>query len=104
MSAMSQRQFFREWRRHRGLSLDGLAERIGIDKSYLSRVENGKRRYDQLFLEAVAAALDCTIPDLITRNPDDPEGLWSIYEKLTPNQRVQIVEIAKALQRSKVTA
>ena len=33
----------RVWRKHRGFTLDVLAERVGISKGYLSQIENGQK-------------------------------------------------------------
>lgn len=95
-----QRHYIREWRKHRGLTQDQLAERIGINRAYLSKIESGKRRYDQPFLEAASEVLNCQVADLIIRNPSDPDGIWSIWEQLQPAQRTQVVEIAKTLKRT----
>jgi transcriptional regulator with XRE-family HTH domain len=95
-----QRHFIREWRKFRELTQEQLAERIGVTKSYVSKVEAGKRRYDQPFLEAAAEVLRCDVADLLVRDPSDPEGLWSIYEGLSPVQRRQVAEIAKTLKRT----
>lgn len=95
-----QRHFIREWRKHRGLTQEQLAERIGITKSYLSKIESGKKRYDQPFLEAAAEVLQCEPADLIIRDPSDPDGIWSIWDQLQPAQRTQVVEIAKTLKRT----
>jgi transcriptional regulator with XRE-family HTH domain len=97
---MSQRHFIREWRKHRGLTQDQLAERIGINRAYISKIESGARRYDQPFLEAAAEVLQCAPADLIMRNPADPEGIWSVWDSLTGPQRVQVIEIAKTLKRT----
>lgn len=94
------RHFIKEWRKHRGLTQIQLAERIGIDKSYLSKIESGARRYDQPFLEAAAEVLRCEPADLIIRDPSDPDGIWSVWETLTSPQRNQVVEIAKTLKRT----
>jgi transcriptional regulator with XRE-family HTH domain len=96
---MAQRHFIREWRKHRGLTQDQLSERIGIDKSYLSKIENGKKRYDQPFLEAAAEVLRCEPADLIMRDPTASESIWSIWEQLQPTQRSQLVEIANTLKK-----
>lgn len=93
-----QRHFFREWRKHRGLTQEQLAERIGIARSYLTKIERGDRRYDQYFLEAAADALRCDPGDLITRNPLDPEGIWSIWDQLKPSERIQAVAVLKAIR------
>jgi transcriptional regulator with XRE-family HTH domain len=95
-----QRHYIKEWRKFRGLTQEQLAERVGIDKSYLSKIENGKKRYDQPFLEAAAEALRCEPGDLIVRDPLDPEGIWSIWDTLEPVARRQVVEIAKTLKRT----
>jgi transcriptional regulator with XRE-family HTH domain len=94
----AQRQHFKAWRKHRGLTQEQLAERIGIARSYLTKIERGDRRYDQPFLEAAAEALRCTPADLIMRDPTDPEGLWSIYETLTAPERVRAVAVLKAMK------
>ena len=94
------RHFIRAWRKHRGLPQAQLAERIGIDRSYLSNIETGRRRYDQPFLEAAAEALRCEPADLIMRDPTEPEGMWSIWDQLAPVERRQLVDIAKALKRT----
>lgn len=91
------RHFIRQWRQYREMTQATLAERIGIDRSYLSSIETGRRRYDQPLLEAAAEALRCTPADLVMRDPSQPEMLWSIYDQLTPVQRVQLAEIGKAL-------
>jgi transcriptional regulator with XRE-family HTH domain len=51
------RQFIRHWRKHRGLTQEQLAERVGIARSYLTKIERGDRRYDQPFMEAAALAV-----------------------------------------------
>lgn len=56
----------RRLRRAQGLSLEVLAGRSGVDKSFLSRVENGKRQLERRkHLQAVAVALGCNISELV---------------------------------------
>jgi transcriptional regulator with XRE-family HTH domain len=97
---MKRGHFIKEWRKHRGLTQEQLAERIGIDRGYLAKIESGKRRYDQPFLEAAAEVLRCEPADLIIRDPSDPDGIWSIWDQLKPTQREQVVEIAKTIKRT----
>lgn len=97
---MAQRHFIKQWRKHRGLTQEQLAERIGITKSYVSKIEAGKKRYDQPFIEAAAVVLSCEPVDLIVRDPSDPDGIWSIWDTLKPTQRAQVVEIAKTIKRT----
>jgi transcriptional regulator with XRE-family HTH domain len=93
-----QRQFIKAWRKYRGLTQEQLAERIGIARSYLTKIERGDRRYDQPFLEAAAYALRCSPGDLITRDPTDSEAIWSIWENLTPPERIRAVAVLKAMK------
>lgn len=95
-----QPHYIKEWRKFRGLSQEQFAERVGVTKSYVSKIENGKRRYDQPFIEAAAQVLRCEVPDLIVRDPSDPDGIWSIWDTLAPSQRTQVVEIAKTIKRT----
>lgn len=98
MPMRQQPHFVREWREFRGLNQVQFAERIGITQGQLSKIENGKRHYDQEFLERAALELRCSPADLIVRNPQDPEGIWSVWDQLQPVQRVQLVEIGKTLK------
>lgn len=92
------RHFLRQWRKHRGLTQEQLAERIGIARSYLTKIERGTRRYDQPFLEAAADALRCEPADLIMRDPTESETIWSIWEGLSPIERVQAIAVIRAIK------
>lgn len=48
----------RECRKHAGLTLEQLAERVGTSKGYLSDMERGERRYNQDWVELLARELD----------------------------------------------
>lgn len=94
------RHFIREWRRYRGLTIEKLAERIGSSQPNLSKIERGLVPYSQEMLEALAVELRCEPADLIVRDPSDPDGIWSIWESLAPEQRAQIVAIAKTFKKA----
>jgi transcriptional regulator with XRE-family HTH domain len=63
-------------RRRRGMSLTVAADRTGISKGYLSRLENGERRFERRgLLEDLARALSCSIMDLTgAPSPGDRDG------------------------------
>lgn len=92
--------FFREWRQHRHLTLEALAERIGMTHASVSRIERGLQKWDQEFLERAAEALACEPADLLIRDPSDPDGIWSLWDKAKPGTRRQIVEITKTLLKN----
>ncbi|MBM3542529.1 MAG: helix-turn-helix transcriptional regulator [Alphaproteobacteria bacterium] len=55
----------RTLRRARGLTLDGLAGRVGVSKAYLSEIETGKKPGSLKTLRRVATALEIDVRDLI---------------------------------------
>lgn len=99
------RTFIRQWRDHRGLTLEQLADRVGGDlggftHASLSRIERGLQPYSQALLEAIADALMTDVPSLLTRDPEDPEGIWSIWDQAKPGERKMIVELAKTVRKT----
>lgn len=67
--------FLKEWREHRGLTFEQLAERVESSPGYVSDLEKGKRRFNSEHLELFALALNTTPADLIRRRPNDPEAI-----------------------------
>lgn len=94
------RHFIRAWRKHRGYTLEQLAEIVGVTHGALSQLERGETNYTQPMLEALSEALSCSPADLIMRDPTDPEGMWSIWDQAAPGERRRIVEVARALLKA----
>ena len=65
------RHFIREWRKHRNLTMEQLAEIIGVTQGAISQLERGQTNYTQPMLEALADALHCRPYDLIMRTPEE---------------------------------
>jgi transcriptional regulator with XRE-family HTH domain len=97
------RQFIREWRKHRGLTQEQLADRMGITRGYVSQVEKGVRRYDQVFLEAAAEAMNCEPADLIMRDPAG-DALWSIWDQIPKTEREQAVRVLQTFAKKTSTS
>lgn len=93
------RTFIREWRQHRGLTQQQLADRLDVAKGNVSKLEAGKQGYTQDLLEAIAAALRTDVASLIMRNPSDPEAIWSIWDQAKPGDRKMIVDLAKTVTK-----
>lgn len=96
--------FIRQWRNHRGYSLDKLAEMVPMDKSNLSKVERGILPYNQEMLERLADALMTDPASLLMRDPTAHGAIWSIWEKASPGERQQIEAVAQALISARKTA
>lgn len=92
--------FLKSWRKHRDLTQQQLAERLGMSDATISRIEKGAQNWDQAFLQAAADVLRCEPVDLLIRDPMEPDSLWSIYGQLTPPERRQAVEVIKTLKRT----
>jgi transcriptional regulator with XRE-family HTH domain len=84
----------RQWRHHRGLTLETVAERIDMTPGLVSLVERGLRGYTQDTVEALASAMRTDPAALLTRDPTDPNAIWGIWDKAKPGQRKQIMEAA----------
>lgn len=74
--------FLRQWRKKAGLSQEAAADRVGIDRTTLSKIESGKVPYNQDLLERLAFAYGCEPADLIAINPTMWDGPRLIYDKL----------------------
>lgn len=92
-----QRHFIKEWRKHRGLTQEALAERAGMTPNNLSQLENHKQRYSADGLDALAQALDCEPAQLLMVDPSKDDAIWSIWERAKPAERQQIIAVARAL-------
>ncbi|MGH6922341.1 MAG: helix-turn-helix domain-containing protein [Propylenella sp.] len=55
----------RVWRRHRGMTINELAEKVGIASAYLSQMETGKREGTVSTLRRIATTLGIALDDLI---------------------------------------
>jgi len=91
-----QRTFIREWRKHRGYTLerfsDALQTMLDLDISYaqISRIERGDQPYSQDLLEAFARVLQCEPNHLLRIDPTRGEDVfYSVYDRLSPVQRRQ---------------
>ena len=113
--------YLREWRKASGLTLEQAADRveraseaiadagpavrpISMTHATLSRIERGKLPYNQVLLELLARVYKTDCASLIMRDPTEPEGLWSIWGQLRPVERVQALEVLKALHRTRAVA
>ena len=56
----------RVWREYRGLTLQALADQIGVSKSYLSQIESGNRNGSAEVLKRIAAELNVTLDDIVS--------------------------------------
>lgn len=94
------RTYIRPWREYRRLTQEQLAERLGISKPQLSRIENGLQPYSQDFLEALAEELRTDPASLLMRDPSDEEAIWSVWDNAKPGVRAQIAAIVNTFGKT----
>lgn len=109
--------YLREWRKHRDLTLEQVAERVELTGSLratlepgtrpitmthatLSRIERGKIPYSQPLLEILAEIYQVEPATLIRINPEQGDSIYSIWETLPPAERRRVEEFAQALKRT----
>jgi transcriptional regulator with XRE-family HTH domain len=90
--------FVRHWRLFRGYATqDVLAEKSGVTRVTISRLESGALPYRQSVLEKLAAALDCTPGDLIERDPQSTITIVQIYSRLSERDQGRAIKMLKTL-------
>lgn len=63
------RHFIKEWREHKSLTQNQVADRVDKEQATVSRIENGKVPYTQETLEAFAHAFGCEPFELLRPPP-----------------------------------
>ena len=96
-----QRLFLKEWREFRRLTQEQLADRIGISRVMVSKIERGLNPYHQAFLEAAAVALMCEPADLLVRDPSQPDAIWSVWDSIPAADKPRAIAILKTFAGTK---
>lgn len=94
------RNLFRQWRDHFQLTQDQVAQRAGLPKSTISKLENGKLEYTQGHLEALSHAYGIEPADLIGRLPGAPHELTLLVNKIPPENKEAAISVLKALAKA----
>ena len=95
------RHFIRQWRKHRGYTIEQLAEMVGVTHGAISQLDRGEVSYTQPMLESLAEALMCEPADLIMRDPES--DIWSIHDtlkKVSPEDRETISKIIETFRKA----
>lgn len=92
--------FLRQWREKRQYTLEDVGEAIGISHAQLGRIERGLQPYNQKLLEALAEHYSTDVASLLMRDPTDPDGIWSLWDRAKTGQREMIVDLAKTVLKT----
>ncbi|MBK5958079.1 hypothetical protein CCR97_08090 [Rhodoplanes elegans] len=91
------RNYLREWREKREMTLEEVGAKIDYSHASLSRIERGVQDYTGDLLEALAAVYGTDPITLLTRHPDEPDELDMLLSSAEPDQRRQIARHARAV-------
>lgn len=83
--------YLREWLEYRDMTAERLADRIDASKGTISKLMNGKKRYNQDWLETIAFALNCDVPDLY-RPPQAPTAN-ELLAKMSPEAKATAMKV-----------
>lgn len=83
--------YLREWIDYRGMTAERLADRIDASKGTISKLMTGKKRYNQDWLELIAYALNCEVPDLY-RLPTAPTAN-ELLARMTPEVKETAMKV-----------
>ncbi|PYE81423.1 helix-turn-helix domain-containing protein [Pseudoroseicyclus aestuarii] len=91
----------KEMRQERGWTVDVLADKVGMSRSYVSEIENGKKTVNNLRLSKFAEAFGVWPADLIDDGSVDPDIVEHIklMRRLSPSDREAVLRHALALDR-----
>lgn len=87
------------WRKHRRLTQEELAERVGTTKAVISNLETGSRGLSDKWLRKLAPALGTTPGFLLDYSPDDIDASYLEAVMAVPQGRRQAaIQILDALK------
>jgi len=93
------RIYLKEWMEYRGVTAERLAGRLGTSKSVISKLLNSHQRYNQDWLERIAYALNCDVPQLY-RPPQAPTA-DELLASMAPETRETALRVLADLSRLK---
>jgi len=96
------RQFFREWRKYRGMTLEEAAPQANMTAGNLSAMERGAQGYTPEGLEALANVYRTSPGWLLEVNPlEDKPGMLSIWDRASDSEKEMIVNLAKTVVKGR---
>lgn len=84
-------------RQQRGLTLQELADRAGLSRSYLSEIERGKKQPSIKVLETIASALNVSLEVLVSQETEGEVGLGGKLRLAREREGMTVAEVAEAV-------
>lgn len=93
------KHFLRAWRKHRGKTLEWVAEHIHMSHQNLGKIERGQVPANDDLLAVLADLYQTDRGSLIMRDPAKEDPIYTIWETLTPVQKQEAIEIIGVIKR-----
>ena len=89
----------RELRMERGLTVEQLADMVGLSKSYVSEIENGKKQANQLRIQRFSEALGVKVFELLDQDAIglDERNLLTDFAKMDADMRTTLLAVAASM-------
>lgn len=87
----------RAWREHRKLTLEQLADKVGVSHATIQRIESGKQNYTIKILESIADALGTDTGSLLLHDPKEAGEMWSSWRRASTEQKRVIADVVKSI-------
>lgn len=90
----------KELRKERGLTVEQLADLVGLSKSYVSEIENGKKQANQARIKKFAEAFGVPVFDLLDQDTisSDERDLLHSFATMDGDARRTLLAVALSLK------
>src|SRR4051812_24144054 len=94
------RQFFKQWRKHRGMTLEQAAPIAGMTPGNLSAMERREQGYTAVGLEGLAKAYQRSPGWLLEVNPLQDAAIGPIWDRPRDAEEQKVVEVDRMVVKA----
>lgn len=92
--------YLREWRKHKGMSLEQASAAVGISHTTLGRIERGLVPYNQDLIENLALLYGVDPAELLRTDPervDERDQVLNFWDRASVAEQRQIYRVVEAI-------
>lgn len=91
------RFYLAEWIKSSGLTLEEVADRAGLSKTHVAQLRQGKRRWNEGVVIALASALGLKNALDLFRDPSNFDDVEALFDRIPPGMRPTARQILRGL-------
>lgn len=93
--------FLKEWREHKQLTQEQLADLVGTDKSVISLLESGGRGLSDKWARRLAEALQIKPGWLLDHSPDSlPTSIFEVWAAIPDDRQAQAIRVLQTFTKT----